>query len=342
MRWPDLPRSRRLPRLTIALLAAAGVAVLLLWRGPDWSEVGRVFTDVSWPWVLAALSLNVISVLIRVLCWWIILKQALPSPPPGYSSVLSAFAVGLLANAVLPGRGGEIARIVVLHGKLQRREGLWPLLIGTVIAYRLLDLIPAIVLAVWVVLTAPLPSWAYSSLLAVISAGTALFLAGVVIALGEKRDWLIEKVGPVRQALAYVRHGLASLLRSRRTAFWAASFQVLGWLCQLLAVWTAMRAFGIDLPLSAAALVLVLMNITIILPLWTGNVGLVQAAIAIPLINYGINYSRGFAYGIGLQAIEASVGVGYGLFFLAREGISFAALREAGASTPGENERPGL
>ncbi|MBX5475410.1 MAG: hypothetical protein IRZ20_10405, partial [Thermoleophilia bacterium] len=33
------------------------------------------------------------------------------------------------------------------------------------------------------------------------------------------------------------------------------------------------------------------------------------------------------AYGFGLQAIEASVGIGVGLLFLAREGLSFAMLR---------------
>jgi hypothetical protein len=64
-----------------------------------------------------------------------------------------------------------------------------------------------------------------------------------------------------------------------------------------------------------------------IFPLWPGNVGLVQAAVALPLVSYGISYAHGFAFGIGLQAIEASVGVGLGLLFLAREGLSFAMLK---------------
>jgi hypothetical protein len=40
-----------------------------------------------------------------------------------------------------------------------------------------------------------------------------------------------------------------------------------------------------------------------------------------------VSYSVGVAYGFGLQAIEASVGIGVGLLFLAREGLSFAMLR---------------
>ena len=88
-----------------------------------------------------------------------------------------------------------------------------------------------------------------------------------------------------------------------------------------------MFAFRIDEPLAAAALVLVLMNVATIFPLWPGNFGLVQAAVALPLVSYGIAYPHGFAFGIGLQAIEASVGVGVGVIFLAREGLSFAMLR---------------
>jgi hypothetical protein len=73
--------------------------------------------------------------------------------------------------------------------------------------------------------------------------------------------------------------------------------------------------------------VLVLMNVATVFPLWPGNVGLLQFAIAAPLTEYGVSYAHGFAYGIGLQAIEASVGVGVGLIFLAREGLSFAMLK---------------
>ena len=96
---------------------------------------------------------------------------------------------------------------------------------------------------------------------------------------------------------------------------------------QLFAVWAVMEAFNLDLPLPAAGLVLVLMNVAIIFPLWPGNIGLLQAAVALPLVQYGVPYGTGFAYGLVLQAVEMSVGVGVGLIFLAREGLSLASLK---------------
>jgi uncharacterized membrane protein YbhN (UPF0104 family) len=133
------------------------------------------------------------------------------------------------------------------------------------------------------------------------------------------------------------RYGLG-VMHEPSAATAAVVFQCLGWLCQVFAVYVAMRAFGIHAPLPAAGLVLLLMNVATIFPLWPGNIGLLQAAIALPLVQYGVGYATGFAYGIGLQAIEASVGVGVGLVFLAREGLSFAMLRRIEAETEVEAE----
>jgi uncharacterized membrane protein YbhN (UPF0104 family) len=117
-------------------------------------------------------------------------------------------------------------------------------------------------------------------------------------------------------------------MRSPLGATFAILLQVAGWVCQLFAVWAAMRAFHIHAPVPAAAVVLLLMNVATVFPLWPGNVGLVQVAIATPLAaSYAVAYAHGVAFGFGLQAIEASVGIGVGLMFLAREGLSFAMLR---------------
>ncbi len=127
------------------------------------------------------------------------------------------------------------------------------------------------------------------------------------------------------------------------TAFAAATaiaLQCAGWGLQLLAVYAAMRAFRIDEPLHAPGLVLVLMNVATIFPLWPGNIGLLQAAVALPLVSYGVAYAHGFAFGLGLQVIEVSVGVGLGLLYLTREGLSFAMLKRIPASPDVDGAEP--
>ena len=135
-----------------------------------------------------------------------------------------------------------------------------------------------------------------------------------------------EGMGSIRQLVVMGRQGLA-VLKEPVPLAGAILLQCCGWLMQLLAVYVAMQAFNIDAPLPAAGLVLVLMNVATIVPLWPGNVGLVQAAVALPLRNYGVPYATGFAYGLALQAIEMACGIGLGLIAIAREGISVAMLR---------------
>jgi uncharacterized protein (TIRG00374 family) len=314
-------------RGAIVVGAAAGVVALLWWRGPSWSSIGNAFTAVEWRWVAAAVGLNLLSVAVRAIAWRTVINQAMPDPHPTLPLVFSAFSVGLFANAVLPGRIGELARVAVLNRKLPvGRQGSWAILLGTVFAHRVFDLVAAIGLIIFVVSTAHIPDWAVTSLIVVVVGGVVLFSVAVMTARRQQFSDL-GGLGTVRKLVRLGRYGLG-VMRQPRAAALALLFQLLGWTCQLLAVWSAMRAFGIHRALPAAALVLVLMNVATIFPLWPGNVGLVQAAIAIPLSQYyNVARGTGIAFGFGLQAIEASVGIGIGLVFLAREGLSFAMLR---------------
>jgi uncharacterized protein (TIRG00374 family) len=330
-------------RAALVLAAAAGVVAALWWRGPAWSGVADAFSAVQWPWVAAAVGLNLLSVLVRALAWRTVIVNAFEKPHPSFLLVFSAFSVGLFANAILPGRIGELARVAVLNRRM-RQAGAWARLLGTVFAHRIFDLVAVIVLVIYVTLTAHIPSWAVTSLIAVVVVGVVLFTLAVLGARNDRYAGIEDGLGAVRKVIRLARYGLGVMRRPASAAL-ALLFQLLGWTCQLLAVYTAMRAFGIREALPAAGLVLVLMNVATIFPLWPGNIGLVQAAVALPLFTYyGVDKARGIAFGFGLQAIEASVGISVGLIFLAREGLSIAMLRVmpdvAQAETPEEEPVP--
>ena len=322
-----LPRSVLL-RVAIVVAAGAGLGALVWWRGPEWGAVADAFRVVRWEWVVGAIGLNLLSVVVRAIAWRTVIGQAMAPPHPRLPLVFSAFSVGLFANAVLPGRIGELARVAVLTRKLRlqgRADGTWAALVGTVFAHRLFDLVPTSGLILYVLLTAKIPHWAVGSLVIVGALGFGLFAFAVASAKSHGQS-VLDGLGPVRRLVEMGRHGLGVMHRPLPAAV-AAFFQCLGWLCQFLAVYVAMRAFDIHAPLPAAGLVLLLMNVATLFPLWPGNIGLLQAVVALPLRSYGVAAGTAIAFGFGLQAIEASVGVGVGLIFLAREGLSFAMLR---------------
>jgi glycosyltransferase 2 family protein len=307
------------------VLGLLGVAVVMLWwRGPEWGLVADAFRLVEWTWIFAAIGLNLLSAVSRALAWRTVVNQALREKAPPFERIFSAFGIGLLANAVLPARTGELARVAVLTRRLPRGRGYTATLLGTVFTHRLFDVIPAMLLVVYVLLTAKIPHWALTSIAIAAAIGGILLVFALITS--RLRKPVVDELSRLRRLLAMARVGL-DVLRSPAAAALAIFYQCLGWALQLLAVWVAMRAFDIDAPLHAAGLVLVLMNIATIFPLWPGNIGLLQAAVALPLVSYGVAYTTGFAYGLGLQFLEMSVGVGVGIAFLMREGISFATLR---------------
>ena len=101
-------------RIAVIVAIGAITGFMLWWRGPDWNAIPDAFQAVRWEWVAAAVALNLLSIVARSIAWQIVINQAMPPPRPRFPLVFSAFCVGLLANAVLPGRIGELARVAVL------------------------------------------------------------------------------------------------------------------------------------------------------------------------------------------------------------------------------------
>lgn len=325
-------------RLTLLASAVTALGLVLVWRAPDLDVVGRAFTEVGWEWVAAAIGMNLVSVAFRAIAWHIVLNQALPRPHVRHRHVFSAFCVGLLGNAVLPGRVGEIARMAVLARYIPQGRTTWASIFGSTFAHRMFDVPPTIGLVLYVLFAARIPQWAMPGVEVVLGIGAVLLLAAVLLAWRYRHHHgQPEGAGRLRRLWHMSVRGLR-VMHSPGPALAAAFFQVLAWTAQLLAVYLAFEAFQIDAPIEAAALVLLVANVALAFPLWPGSIGLFQAAVAAALVPYGVAYQHGFAYGIGLQMIEMSVGVGLGLLYLAREGISFAMLKQIPKVTPEEVE----
>ncbi len=150
------------------VLATLVLAILAVWwRGPDWNTVYHAFDFVSWRWVIVGILFNFASVLARAWAWNLTIRHAMPPPLPPFRQVFSAFGIGLLGNAVLPARAGELARVAVLRRHLPHGKGTSATLLGTVFAHRLFDLFPIALLVAYVMATAKLPHWAVTGVVVV-------------------------------------------------------------------------------------------------------------------------------------------------------------------------------
>jgi hypothetical protein len=94
----------------------------------------------------------------------------------------------------------------------------------------------------------------------------------------------------------------------------AAAVRLAGWIglsvAGRFAVATAVAAaVGIQKPVVAAVLILPALDVSGLIPLTPGNIGIASAAIAVAFRAHGVSFSHGLAAGITLQALETAVGL---------------------------------
>jgi uncharacterized membrane protein YbhN (UPF0104 family) len=242
--------------------------------------------------------------------------------------------IGFLANALLPGRAGEPARVLLASRRLRRRGvplGVAPLA-GTAVAEVLLSSATWALLALGALVALPLPSYV------ALGAGAALGVCTVAVVLAfafreGDRPPPVPSGSLFRRASRGTRTALVSAasglrgLRQGRISGPAISASVLAWILQWLAVYWVMIALHLEEGLGAAAAVLVTTTVAQVVPIVPGNLGSFQAAAAFPLVaSYGVAGADALALGVALHAVQALVAVGPGLVFLASEDLDLRRL----------------
>jgi uncharacterized membrane protein YbhN (UPF0104 family) len=324
------------------LRAAAGAVALaggtlLVARTVDITALTAA--DIAWGWIAASLLLNLLSVLGKAVVWKLALDAVPEARRVRYADVVPALFVGFLLNTVLFARVGEVARIAVLtrRTRLQGRPVPARAVAGSVIAEQLLVGAALAVTVLALLAVCDLPPIATKLALALIA----------IVLVGSLALWVLARTarGRVRAAIDGLIAGHAVLARPGAVAL-AIAAGTASWLAQIAGIWAALEAFGIHTGLTGAALVFVATTIVQLFPFWPGNVGMFQLGVYAPLVQLcAVPASTAIAFGVGLQVVEALLGVGLGLVFLAREGLSFGGARrlatnEVGLAVPRSAETP--
>jgi phosphatidylinositol alpha-mannosyltransferase len=149
-----------------------------------------------------------------------------------------------------------------------------------------------------------------------------------MVALGRRSrsERLARAANSAVRLLDLARQGLRVFARPRYGAT-AIAFQLLAWTLQWLACYMIILALGLDADLTAAAAILLAVNVSAILPPTPSNVGVFQAACLVVLAAYGVGAAPGLAYGIILPAVEVVTALALGIPALLTEGLSWEDIR---------------
>ncbi len=335
-----LRRSRLAWRAAAALgsLALAGLIILAL-SGIGFAGIGRSLSNVHPWWLVAALALNGFSMFLRAVSWQAVLRAALPDVRLRWLVVVRATMIGVLVSALIPGRFGEPAKAYLVARRAGDTSKRFPLVLGTVFAQTLINLLALAILAAVTIASLALIRGHATALIAAASlplAVVALVVTGPALLAKAKRSHhahLSRIVRWLTDQIIQVRRGLRVFTKPRLGAA-AIAAQLAAWAIQTLAAYAVLYALNLQgkAGLAAAAAILLAVNLTALVPITPSNIGIFQAATIAVLAAYGVDAGHALAYGILLQAIEITTAIVLGVPALLGERISINDIRRYAAA----------
>ncbi len=336
---------RRVRTIVIVLLTFGLLAFFFRKADPAtvWTEMRRADPIL----LILATVVTALTYTIRAWRWQSLLA---PIGPTRYSVAFETTVIGFAANALIPGRVGEVLRPYLLA----RRESLNATsAFATIILERVLDLATVLILfAAFVLGSASSAISGDPAQLALVKFGGGVAAASAVgglvllFALAGHPERLgraalrVERVLPARLArvLAAFIETFAQGLAVMRDPARLATALVLSfpmWLSIAAGIWLTSQAFHITFPYTASFLVMTVLVVGVAAPT-PGGVGGFHAAYQFAVTEFfAASYDRAVGAAIVLHALSFVPVTLLGLAFMAREGLTFGKARELASGAKG-------
>jgi uncharacterized membrane protein YbhN (UPF0104 family) len=272
----------------------------------------RHLQDVGWRWLGAAIVFYVLRVSVRTFAWRNIVAAAYPGVRVPWPRVFGGYWAGVGINAVVPARGGDAAKLVLVKRRVEGST--YSTLAATLIVETLFDFVVAGVFFVWALTLGALPgihahvpgvdwNWfANHGKLAGLFAGLATFGLGLAVVLVRIH---------VRDFGARVRQGFAVLTPFSRYVREVVGWQALSWVFRFASVVFFLRAFGLPGTVHNALLTQVVQSLSTLLPFTPGGAGTEQGLL-VYVFHGKLPASALLSFSVGQKVTVAVVSVAIG------------------------------
>ena len=335
--------TRLLSRL-VPLVGGTALGVLLLvflFRSVNLNQLGDDFSNVDYRYLALAVVPFLINLLLKVPRWALLYGD----DAPHWDTLFGAMNVGYAINALLPARLGEIVRAYWIR---DRARVAMLLTLSNIALERVMD---GMTLLVMLFVTAPTVAFPRKLLGPAVSIGVvfvAVLLGMIVVAYSstrqdhplsrmllqlERGSWAF--VGrAVRQAVL----GLKAL-RSWRAVLLLVTYTAIIWLCGALTAWLVLRAFHIDVPVTAALLLTAVLNLGMVIPSSPGYVGVFESLMVLILGLYRVGRTPALAAALAFHAFTFVPVTIIGLIYIARLGAesTLQMVRRSAESSAGDS-----
>jgi uncharacterized membrane protein YbhN (UPF0104 family) len=269
------------------------------------------FSEISWAPLALAVLCHLGRIVARSRAWRNVIAAAYPDTEVQWRHVFGGYVAGIGANALLPGRGGDLLRLYIVKHRVDGST--YPTLASTMIADGIFDLVIASVLITWALAAGILPGrdvlpvlpgsdwlWVFHNpTQSLVIAGFFLAIALVVVGLTYHR---------ITAFWARVRQGLTILRTPRRYLRYVALWDAADWALRITSIFFFLRAFDLPATLYNALVYQVAGSLSTALPLTPAGIGTEQALL-VYLFSDVSAASKILSFSVGVKLITITVNV---------------------------------
>lgn len=324
-------------KLWLGAIVSAFFLVIAL-RGLDLSQVWRYIQSANYWWILPGIAVYFVGVWARTWRWHYLLRSVKPIP---LTTMWPIVVIGYMGNNIYPFRAGEILRAYML----KKREGVSiSASIATILVERVFD---GLVMLLFVFVALPimpgLPEWLRETVIfASIAFFGALLIFLMMAALPEPSrrlyHWLIRQFAPppLQTTLLTLADRFmigVSSLNSFPNIMMIFLTSIIIWLLETVKYWFVMYAFSFTVSFFALMLMNGVVNLATTLPSAPGYIGTFHAPGIAILKVFGVDPSVAAAYTVVLHAALWLPITLLGLWYMARESLSWRDFNRAVAES---------
>ncbi len=312
-------------------LAISAICLYFAFQGIQWDKIGAALAGMDYIWFIPALFFFAISYSGRVFRW-----RLLFSPDrPKWWNVFHTLNIGYLLSNFLPARLGDFVRAYLIgdiEGVSKARA------LSTVVVERLLDgLTVVLVLAVTALFVPSIPAEAQQGAVAVAIVGIAALAFLLLLAFQKERGLaLLHRLASpfsflqrpsLWGALESLIDGFA-VIRSPRPILGACGWSLDAWIFGGLMYWAVMQAMHLELPLSAAFLVMTVTSLVVVVPSSPGYIGVFHVFARQTLTSvFAIDSNAALSYAIVIHAFTYLLLILMGVYSIWHEGLTYQRLQ---------------
>jgi uncharacterized membrane protein YbhN (UPF0104 family) len=277
------------------------------------------FAEISWAPLALAVLCHLGRIAARSRAWRNVIAAAYPDSEVQWRQVFGAYAAGIGANALLPGRGGDLLRLYIVKHRVEGAT--YPTLASTLLADGIFDIVAASTLILWALSSGILPG---ANVLPVLPGSDwlwvfhnprqSLVIAGFFVAIGLVAIGLYYP--RITAFWERVRQGLTILKTPRRYLREVALWDAVDWLLRLTAIFFFLRAFELPATAFNALVYQVASSLGTALPLTPGGIGTEQALL-VYLFSDVSTASKILSFSVGVKLVTVAVNVTLGTIAVA-------------------------